>query len=76
MDTILKCPQSSFIKGITYTPAEKMLLVEMNNASYIYLDVPSEVILEWTSDINRGESVGSYYSTNIKGKFKGMRSNI
>jgi len=68
----LEVPKSSVISEVGYTKNDHSLFVKFKKGkSYRYLDVPEEVFNEIKSIVNKGESMGKYFTSKIKGKFTG-----
>jgi hypothetical protein len=61
---------SSNIRSVGYDPSSKVLEVEFSNGGvYQYADVPGQVY----ADLEAAESVGRYFSANIRNAFKATR---
>lgn len=70
-DIEMKSVKSSLIDKVGYDPEAKVLAVQMNYSSdvYLYQDVPQDIF----DDLLAAESKGGFYVKNIKGKFKTER---
>ena len=63
--------KSSLLDKVGYDPEAKVLAVQMNYSSdvYLYRDVPQDIF----DDLLAAESKGGFYVKNIKGKYKTER---
>ena len=63
--------KSSLLDKVGYDPEAKVLAVQMNYSSdvYLYRDVPMDVF----DDLLAADSKGAYYVKHIKGKYKTER---
>ncbi len=62
--------KSSNIKTIGYNQEHKLVRVEFNNGGiYDYKEVPQEIFEEF----KKSESVGSYFSKNIRNNYKCLK---
>lgn len=70
-DIEMKSVKSSLLDKVGYDPEAKVLAVQMNYSSdvYLYQDVPQDIF----DDLLAAESKGGFYVKNIKGKFKTER---
>ena len=70
-DIEMQSVKSSLIAKVGYDPDAKVLAVQMNYSSdvYLYRGVPLEVF----DDLLAADSKGGYYVKNIKGKYKTER---
>ena len=70
-DIELKPVKSSLLDKVGYDPESKVLSVQMNNSSdiYLYKDVPQSIY----DGLLEAESKGAYYVKEIKGKFETTR---
>ena len=70
-DIEMKSVKSSLIDKVGYDPEAKVLAVQMNYSSdvYLYQDVPQDIF----DDLLAAESKGGFYVKNIKGKYKTER---
>jgi ABC-type oligopeptide transport system substrate-binding subunit len=70
-DVEMKSVQSSLLDKVGYDPETKVLSVQMNNSSdiYVYKDVPQSIY----EGLLAAESKGAYYVMEIKGKFETTR---
>ena len=67
---------SSNIAAIAYDMEHKWLGVEFSSGSiYNYFDVPKSVYNEMLAINKKGESVGKYFITNVKGVFEFIKVN-
>lgn len=63
---LLNEDRSSTIAGFEYDDSKKTLVVEFKNKSrYRYLEVPEKTVEE----LENADSVGKYFSANIRNKF-------
>lgn len=64
--------KSSMLKGYAYDPASKTLTLQFKSGvSYEYQDVPLPVY----EGMCAAESIGSFFSKNIRGQFKASEVN-
>ena len=70
-DIEMKSVKSSLLDKVGYDPEAKVLAVQMNYSSdvYLYQDVPQSIF----DDLLAADSKGGYYVKNIKGKYKTER---
>lgn len=70
-DIEMKSVKSSLLDKVGYDPEAKVLAVQMNYSSdvYLYQDVPQDIF----DDLLAAESKGGFYVKNIKGKYKTER---
>ena len=70
-DIEMKSVKSSLLDKVGYDPEAKVLAVQMNYSSdvYLYRDVPVDVF----DDLLAADSKGAYYVKHIKGKYKTER---
>ena len=70
-DIEMKSVTSSLLDKVGYDPEAKVLAVQMNYSSdvYLYQDVPQDIF----DDLLAAESKGGFYVKNIKGKYKTER---
>ena len=70
-DIEMRSVKSSLLDKVGYDPEAKVLAVQMNYSSdvYLYQDVPQDIF----DDLLAAESKGGFYVKNIKGKFKTER---
>ena len=70
-DIELKPVKSSLLDKVGYDPESKVLSVQMNNSSdmYLYEGVPMSLY----DDFLAADSKGAFYVKNIKGKFETSR---
>ena len=70
-DIEMQSVKSSLLDKVGYDPEAKVLAVQMNYSSdvYLYQDVPMDVF----DDLLAADSKGAYYVKNIKGKYKTER---
>lgn len=70
-DIEMQSVESSLLNKVGYDPEAKVLAIQMNYSSdlYLYQDVPQSIF----DDLLAAESKGSFYVKNIKGKFKTER---
>ena len=70
-DIEMRSVKSSLIDKVGYDPEAKVLAVQMNYSSdvYLYQDVPQDIF----DDLLAAESKGGFYVKNIKGKYKTER---
>lgn len=70
-DIKMQSVESSLLNKVGYDPEAKVLAIQMNYSSdlYLYQDVPQSIF----DDLLAAESKGSFYVKNIKGKFKTER---
>ena len=70
-DIEMKSVKSSLLDKVGYDPEAKVLAVQMNYSSdvYLYRDVPMDVF----DDLLAADSKGAYYVKHIKGKYKTER---
>lgn len=57
--------RSSFIKRLCYDPAEKYVIVKLDNTYYHYCEVPSSLVNSWRS----APSMGQFYNSRVKGNY-------
>lgn len=70
-DIEMQSVKSSLLDKVGYDPEAKVLAVQMNYSSdvYLYRDVPVDVF----DDLLAADSKGAYYVKHIKGKYKTER---
>ena len=70
-DIEMQSVKSSLLDKVGYDPEAKVLAVQMNYSSdvYLYRDVPMDVF----DDLLAADSKGAYYVKHIKGKYKTER---
>ena len=70
-DIEMKPVKSTLLDKVGYDPGTKVLAVQMNYSSdvYLYQNVPQDVF----DDLLAADSKGGFYVKNIKGKFKTER---
>ena len=70
-DIEMQSVKSTLLDKVGYDPEAKVLAVQMNYSSdvYLYQDVPQDIF----DDLLAAESKGGFYVKNIKGKFKTER---
>lgn len=70
-DIEMQSVKSSLLDKVGYDPETKVLAVQMNYSSdvYLYRNVPLEVF----DDLLAADSKGGFYVKNIKGKYKTER---
>ena len=70
-DIEMQSVKSSLLDKVGYDPEAKVLAVQMNYSSdvYLYQDVPQDIF----DDLLAAESKGGFYVKNIKGKYKTER---
>jgi len=70
-DIEMQSVKSSLLDKVGYDPEAKVLAVQMNYSSdvYLYQNVPQDIF----DDLLAADSKGAYYVKNIKGKFKTER---
>ena len=70
-DIEMKSVKSSLLDKVGYDPEAKVLAVQMNYSSdvYLYQDVPQDIF----DDLLAAESKGGFYVKNIKCKYKTER---
>ena len=70
-DIEMQSVKSSLLDKVGYDPEAKVLAVQMNYSSdvYLYRGVPLDVF----DDLLAADSKGAYYVKNIKGKYKTER---
>lgn len=57
--------RSSLIKRLCYDFRERYVLVDLAGTYYHYCEVPGNIVDAW----HAAESMGRYYSANVKGRF-------
>ena len=70
-DIEMQSVKSSLLDKVGYDPEAKVLAVQMNYSSdvYLYRGVPQDIF----DDLLAAESKGGFYVKNIKGKYKTER---
>lgn len=70
-DIEMQSVESSFLNKVGYDPETKVLAVQMNDSSdvYLYQSVPQAIY----DDLLAADSKGSFYVENIKGQFETER---
>ena len=61
-------PDSSFISAVGYDAKTEVLVVQIGNRVYTYVDVPRHVFYR----LRNHETKGRYYSKRIKGHYETM----
>ena len=57
--------RSSLVKRLCYDQKEQYVIVQLKSTYYHYCEVPSGVVSNWRN----ADSMGRYYSTNMKGRY-------
>ena len=67
---VIETSGSSILAAVGYDTKENYLYVQFRKGgTYIYSEVPEKIFSDISQLLANGQSVGSYYAKNVKGKF-------